>query len=75
MGKTESSVQFVKRLMNTCPAGPLVQVFIVEAIVKYASLCATTPIPDDGLIDAETWMEIAQWIDSEVKAKYKTLTL
>lgn len=69
--KQETNTEFIVRIMNFgCPTGALVQPFIIEAITRYAAECAVTPIPDNGLIDPEAWMETAHWVKSELERKY-----
>ena len=71
MQRRETNVEFVTRIMEYgCPTGALVQPFIIEAIRRYAAECAVNPIPENGLISPEAWMETAQWITSELEKKY-----
>lgn len=67
----ETNEEFIARVMNYgCPTGALIQPFIIEALTQYAARCSVEPIPENGLIDPEAWMETAQWLKSELGKKY-----
>jgi len=67
----ETNTEFVTRIMQVgCPTGALVQPFIIEAIRRYAAEYAVNPIPENGLISPDAWMETAQWSSSELEKKY-----
>ena len=69
--KSETNEELIVRLMNYSPAGGLAQVFIIEAIRRYANEC--TLMADelrvsmkDGLIHPEAWIVAANHIQREL---------
>ena len=67
----ETNEEFIVRIMNYgCPTGALIQPFIIEALTQYSARCSVEPIPENGLIDPEAWMETAHWLKEELEKKY-----
>jgi hypothetical protein len=64
----ETNAEFVARLMEFAKCGPLAQLFIIEAVRKYAEACAAaTPEKlDCGLISGAHWKRCAIEIHEEV---------
>lgn len=57
MAKRETNVQAVKRLMES--GSPLMQAFVIEAITKYANVCAEQPaeVFDSSLLHGQAWVD------------------
>ena len=71
MNHNETNTEFVNRIMTVgCPTGSLIQIMVIEALAQYAENYSVNPIPNSGLVDAEAWMETAQWLKSEMERKY-----
>lgn len=71
--KHETNTAFVKRLMDYSPAGALGQVFIIDAIAKYARQVAKTD-PDElarqfgenSFVHPDAWQAAAKHIHAEM---------
>lgn len=57
----ETNEQFVARMMEFPKSGPLMQIFIVEALRRYADQCATLDAAklDTGPISGHAWKRCA----------------
>jgi len=66
----ETNEQFVARLMTRTNAGPLAQLFVIEAVRKYAEACAKAEPKqmDTGIISGAQWKRCAVEIDAAVTA-------
>jgi hypothetical protein len=74
MPKREDNVKFVKRLMEYGPYGALQQIFILQAIEKYAEVCAKAdPKSIDGLFNGEAWVGTAKFLKSELDKHYGSI--
>lgn len=65
----ETNVAFVARIMNFSKSGPLAQLFVVEAIRKYAEACskAEPKAMDIGFITGQQWKRTAEEIHAEME--------
>lgn len=65
-----TNVGMVRKLMESSKAGPLMQVFVVTAIEKYAALCIEAGAEkfDSAFMSGAAWLECARvakdWSDS-----------
>jgi hypothetical protein len=68
-GARETNVEFVTRLMERSKSGPLAQLFIVEAVRKYAEACskAEPKQMDVGFITGAQWKRTAEEIHAEME--------
>jgi hypothetical protein len=82
--KRETNEELVRRLMTYSRFGALSQVFIMEAIARYAEQCATAKpeLFDGPLLNGAAWVGVAKEIDhafkmrmAEDSAPYKPETL
>lgn len=48
-----------KFINNMIDAHPLAQIFIIEAINRYAELCSENRLPEDHIISADAWQQCA----------------
>lgn len=62
----ETNDELVVRLMNYGPAGALSQLFIIEAIRRYAEEVAEAPPMEMSFISGESWKAAALHIRSEL---------
>jgi len=64
----ETNEQFVARMMDTPRTGPIMQIFIVEALRRYAEQCATTDAAklDTGPISGHAWKRCAIELRDEI---------
>lgn len=64
----ESNVQLISRLMERAKSGPLAQVFVVEAVRRYAEQCATADASkmDLGPISGAHWKRCAVECHEEI---------
>ena len=62
--KYKSNEQFVKDIMAFSRRGPLAQIFVVEAIRKYAEACAEADpaVFDSPLMNGAAWVDVAKEI-------------
>ena len=60
----KSNEQFVKDIMAFSRRGPLAQIFVVEAIRKYAEACAEADpaVFDSPLMNGAAWVDVAKEI-------------
>lgn len=73
--KRETNVQLVKRLMEFSPTGAMSQMFIIEAIRRYAQeVIKAEPWPDDYVIDFGAWQRTAVFINEELEKRNGTRT-
>lgn len=68
---SKTNVEFVTELMEFSNHGALSQVFIIEAIRRYAEACSERRISDNGFISPDAWQGVAREIrDKLVAAGY-----
>ena len=68
--KRLNNIEFVTELMNFSNYGALAQVFVIEAISKYASVCAEQRITDNGFLNPDTWQGVAKEIKEKINKQY-----
>ena len=68
--KRETNEEFIVRIMNWCPHGPIIQAFIIDALGRSADHFSQHRIPDGGFIHPDMWQETAQWLKEELEKKY-----
>lgn len=66
----ETNEAFVARLMTRMQSGPIAQLFVIEAVRKYAEACAKAEPKqmDTGIISGAHWKRCAVEIDAAVTA-------
>ncbi len=69
--KPKDNVTFVKDLMSY--GSPLRQVFVIEAISKYAAACAKADPEtfDSAFLSGQAWVQVAKDINAEMTERYK----
>jgi len=71
----ETNEEFIQRIMTVgCPTGALVQVFVIDALEKYAMFVTSSQIPTwgaDGIIEKQAWIDTAAWVLKEIQQKYE----
>jgi len=67
-GGRETNEAFIARIMTRMQSGPLAQLFVIEAVRKYAEACAKAEPErmDVGFITGAQWKRTAQEIHAEV---------
>lgn len=73
---TQSNLDFLNDLMQFSPKGPLVQVFIVNAVQSAARQVAEEPDPttfDTPAFDGKVWQDVAKEILNRMDEKYGPL--
>ena len=68
--KRKDNVQKINHLAVLNPGGPLVQVFILEAIRQYSDQVLAAGRPDEGgraLINPAAWYDCAESLTRELK--------
>lgn len=57
----ETNEQFVARIMESPKSGPIMQIFVVEALRRYAEQCADAPAEklQTGPISGHAWKRCA----------------
>jgi len=63
----ETNTELVTRMMEYSPTGALSQIFIIEAISRYAKLVAELPPMDHPMINGEAWKRTAEFIQKELE--------
>ena len=73
MAKQETNIQFVKNLMEQSNYGPLAQLFVIDAIAKFADKVATADPKDaeSALVSGEAWIGVAKEIKSKIDGRMK----
>lgn len=54
-----TNVEMITKLMEHNKTGPLMQAFVIEAILHYAEQVQANPLPENGFISARVWRECA----------------
>lgn len=62
----ETNTELVTRMMEYSPTGALSQMFIIEAISRYAKLVAESPPMDHPMINGAAWKHTAEFILNEL---------
>lgn len=68
--QSQSNTEFVAELMEFSRYGALSQLFVIEAIRRYAEEVAKAEPVDSGLISGVAWKAVAEDIQTQLKAKY-----
>ena len=73
--KTQTNTEFLTHLMDFSPAGPMAQMFIIEAIRKYAEQVSENEDQiikqmEGGFVSGEAWVHTAKSIASDFKIQY-----
>lgn len=70
--KRETNEEFVKRIINFGPTGALQQVFVMQALEKYAQAVAgsTPEALDTPLVSGKAWHDTAIYIGTELKKHF-----
>ena len=66
--KTQTNVQFLTALIKN--ADPLLQMFIVESLGRYADQVAAAAPLEHGFIDGRAWKRTAQRLGEQLATKY-----
>lgn len=66
----ETNIEFMERIMNFCPHGPLIQAFVLEALRQYAETVADPKvhIPDTALLSGQAWKRTGEWLSGQLEA-------
>jgi len=73
---TKNNVEFVSELMDFSSTGPLMQVFVLQAIEKYAHDVMSAPTVKRGkndpipMISETAWKKCAEEIVTSLEARY-----
>ena len=67
-----TNTEFVTDLMEFSPSGILMQIFIVDALGKWADIVARQPPMEHGLIDGEAWKACAIELRERINQHYGT---
>ena len=59
----KTNEQLINDMMNS---HPLAQVFIIESILRYAKQCVEHRLPDNHIIDADTWQQLAMNLQNDI---------
>ena len=59
----KTNEQLINDMMNS---HPLAQVFIIEAILEYSQHCVENRLPDNHIIDADTWQQLAMNLQNDI---------
>lgn len=64
----ETNEQFLARVMEFAKCGPLMQLFIIEGVRKYAEACAQADAKkmDSGFISGAQWKRCAMELHEEI---------
>ena len=65
----ETNTEFMDRIMNFCPHGALVQVFVIEALRQYSAAVADPEayVPDTDVLSGQAWKNTAQWVHAQLE--------
>ena len=63
MKHIKSNTELVNDMMDS---HPLAQVFIIEAIRRYAEQCVIHRLPDNHIIDADAWQQCAMNLNNDI---------
>lgn len=70
--KFDTNEEFVRRLMNGGPAGPLTQLFVIDALDKWSKTVSEAPVEklDSPLINGAAWKATAKYVQDEIQKMY-----
>ena len=74
MKKQKTNEDLVRNIMNYSNYGALAQLFVIDAITKFAdTVAASIPdnYPDNGIVDPKAWIGVAKEIKAKLNAFYK----
>ena len=66
----KTNTEFVTELMEFSQTGPLMQVFVMTAIQRYAEAAINKKLPNDGLIPPKAWDACAQEVLEKLNEQY-----
>jgi hypothetical protein len=72
---TETNIELVTRLMTFSPTGAMSQLFIMEAIGRYAKQVSEADMsgwPENHIINPEAWQKTARFINEELEKRNGT---
>jgi hypothetical protein len=71
----ETNIQFIKRIMSFSPVGPFAQVFVLEAVARFAQLVATSPptTAAGNMINGAMWQQTAEWMGKEIETHFQAV--
>jgi hypothetical protein len=67
--------EFINELMTYSVHGPMMQVFVIEAVRSYSALVSSTPVPEAdpaSIINPKMWHAIACDVSKAFKENYET---
>ena len=72
MSERKTNTELIVELMEYSPTGALAQVFILEAVRRYAKKVASADPAeiDYGVISGEAWVATAKHFVQELRAQY-----
>ena len=73
--KNETNIEFVTRIMDFAPTGAMSQMFVIDALGKIANKIVedaegVKKAMEGGFVDGAAWVKTAEFIKSELDAKY-----
>lgn len=64
---SKTNQQFVMDLMSFGPHGPLSELFVIEALRRYAAdVAAAPPMKDNAMFSGQAWRTTGQHIDAAI---------
>ena len=67
-----TNTEFVVHLMEYSRNGPLMQMFVIDALGKWADRVAASPPIEHGLINGEAWKDCAVELRERLNEKYRS---
>lgn len=70
--RSETSIEFLTRIMEFSPNGAMTQMFIMDAVLKQAHIVAEADLsswPENHIISGPAWQSTARNILTELKNK------
>jgi len=69
----ETNTEFITRVMEFCPHGPLGQAFILHALDVYCQLveAADETEFDNGMFSSGAWKGVGKWMQGELDARFE----
>lgn len=66
-----NNVQFVTELMERASAGPLMQAFVLQALISYSTRCieAGAQAFDNDLLHGQSWVDCAKEVKDELETR------
>lgn len=68
MSTRQTNTEFVTSLMNFCPKGPLIQPFVMQALISYSEGVLASPhgFMDGHIISEAAWRDLAAHVKQEL---------